>query len=137
MNFEEFLDKIFSNGILYEEEGAEYDHCYYPPKKVKAGRPILMVKWETGGMSGGNCWDNSDPRPYKTNEKEPDFTILDDILALFCPDMNFLTYKTLVGKVVEYDEYTEHEYYGNSVDYSYKRVDLEQLYKELQGVSLL
>ena len=82
-------------------------------------------------MSGGNCWDNSVPQAYTSNDKPEDLGILDAILEKVCPDINFLKYKKLYDTLTKYDTRTESQYYGNSSDFANKTIYIKELYQYL------
>lgn len=98
----------------------------------------LYVEWASGGLSGGSCWDEGEPRHYARDPSpEEELDDLDDILAVICPNLTFLQYKRLSSKVVKHDSRTENEYYGNSTIYSYKHVKLQDLYGTLIEMKLI
>lgn len=94
-------------------------------------KPRLYVEWSTGGISGGSCWDTSNPEPYTSNDPPKDLGILDAILENMCPTISFLQYKVLYNTLVKYDTYSVGEYYGNSTDYANKQIDLRALFDYL------
>jgi hypothetical protein len=96
----------------------------------------LYNEWCSGGISGGNCWGD-DGHYAAEGESEPEFTDLDNILNEICPNITYLQYKKLISKVIKEDSYTQHEYYGNSSNYSYKTVLLKDLYDALKELDLL
>ena len=87
----------------------------------------LYIKWETGGYSGGSCWDDSDPQPYQNNSPEPNFTALVKVLEYFTPEISFLKGMQFTN-MVKNSTYTDHEYYGNSTDYAVKYVEISTMY---------
>lgn len=106
--------------------------------KTKDKEPILVQYWSTGGVSGGSCWDSSDPQPYTSNEGPPlAFESLDKLLMAVCPTISFLQYRVLSGKVIESGEETEYEYYGNCTCYAYQLVRVKRLYEELVAMGLI
>ena len=90
----------------------------------------IYIEWSTGGMQGGNCWNDDEARPYASSESEPEFKDLDDVLTAVCPDIKFLQYKT-ISSLIKHDSRTEQEYYGNCTDYSSKSINLDELYDQL------
>jgi hypothetical protein len=90
---------------------------------------VVYQRYETGGMGGGSCWDDSDPSPYSTDER-PNFDVLDAVLKKIAPDVSYLKYKEIEKRIVSKNE-TEYEYYGNSTDWEVKFIVLEDLYKLL------
>lgn len=99
----------------------------------------LYIKWMTGGMGGGSCWDDgSQPTHHYSidGEPEPDFDDLDTLLLKLCPDITFLQYKKLINGLVKQSSYTEDEYYGNSTTYGVKTISLSELVAKLQEMGL-
>ena len=115
MNRKDF-DKIVAEAVEEHTWGGDTDQ--------------LEIKWETGGMSGGNCWDDSNPQSYTASEVEPEFVVLDVILEKVCPAMTYLQYKAL-EREIDTDSYTEHEYYGNNTNYGRRRLSVNDLWKFL------
>ena len=102
--------------------------------KVKKG---LYVEWSTGGVSGGNCWNEGGHRSYSSNEEPEELTALDEILNHFCPQITFLQFRLLSNKLVKFSSRTESEYYGNSTNYSSKYILLEELYEYMNKNNFL
>jgi hypothetical protein len=131
MEYKEFINKIKAaeidiNPQVYRSDIAEKLFIKGDYKKPRTD--FICQYWEVGGVSGGSCWETSDPQPYHTNEDRPKtFNELDAILELIYPQIGFLQYKHIESMVV-YDEATEYEYYGNRTDYEYRWLDLKLLY---------
>jgi hypothetical protein len=89
---------------------------------------IIEISWETGGVSGGSCWDDSDPQPYTASNIEPEFDSLRGILEKICPEISYLKYKKLMSECLETSTYTYNEWYGNCTNYAIKRIKLKKLY---------
>lgn len=97
---------------------------------VYTSKPHLEVRWKTGGLSGGSCWDTGDEDTrYYSEEGDPEveFDELDEILERVCPDISYLKFRKL-EKLIEHDSATENEYYGNYSIYSIKRLVVEKLW---------
>mgnify|MGYP006935470136 CR=1 FL=1 len=137
MKYEEFLEKIkeIVGEYSYRDGGGlkltKYEGRGYAAKEYDC--PHLFVQWETGGVSGGSCWDSSNPQPYTTSNPEGELQCLDKILEYFVPNLSFLQYRILYNSLVERESRTEYEYYGNSTDYSYKEVDIKKLFDYMVG----
>ena len=99
----------------------------YIPVHIKT--PVIYQRYETGGVSGGSCWEDSDPQPYSVDERPP-FKVLDLVLRKICPDISYLKYREIEGLIHTNSE-SEYEYYGNSTDWEVKYIILEDLYKLL------
>lgn len=139
MTYEKFLEKILDAGIEWKTPLLNAHYRYYRPKdwKPEYGPDQLYVEWETGGVSGGSCWEDSDPRPYTIRDvREPEFKDLDKTILLFWPTIGFIQYKDLVNELVKYGDYSEHEYYGNCTNYSTKTVALKDLHAYLTNAGV-
>jgi hypothetical protein len=141
MNYNEFTLKCIELAPYELQEMLLVDQgCYgekwctksrwhrYNKKDIKDEKFVLRVEWSTGGVSGGSCWDSSDPHPYTSNEPPAELTELDAILENFHPNVSFIQYKNLLNTLVEHGTRHENEYYGNSTDYRWKKIELEKLY---------
>ena len=91
---------------------------------------LLTLIVETGGVQGGSCWDNSDPRPYSTDVNADDNKVLDLYLNEFYPNTTFLKYETIP---VKFENYTESEYYGNCTHFEKYTIDLNELDQHIDG----
>lgn len=98
---------------------------------------FLYVSWEIGGMSGGSCWDDSDPQPFHTGVEALELTIFDKILEQFYPDIKYLEYKQMVKAIGHGGEWTQFEYYGNNIVYGYNSICIEELYNYMKEKSWL
>ena len=137
ISYEEFLIECQSICSSFEGQGElemyHYDrnHGWRHSDVNKIEKPRLYVQWSTGGVSGGSCWDSSDPQPYTNNEPAPELGVLDKVLEHFHSQLSFLQYRDLTARLLKSDGYSVGEYYGNSTDYQYKEVDLRELYNYL------
>lgn len=102
-----------------------YNEPYKIPTNVKG--LVLYQRYISGGMTGGNCWDE---RSYRFDNDEPEFTILNDVLAVIKPDITFKEREKL-SYLIQDDGYTDIDYYGNYDDYEIRYLVLEELYKKL------
>jgi hypothetical protein len=99
------------------------------PNEIK--EPVIYMRWETGGVSGGSCWESSNPQPYSNRESKPKFTVLDLVLKKIKPDLTYLEFRE-VEELVKSSEYTDWEYYGNHTNYEVDFIILSDLYKILR-----
>lgn len=116
-------DKCYPQGVFVQPN-------YVP---IKYNEPVIYMRWSPGGVSGGSCWDSSDPRRYDNDDKEPNFMALDEVLKIVAPNITYLQYKDL-EKLIHSNSETEYEYYGNSEDWEVKYLvlsDLEKFLKEI------
>lgn len=79
--------------------------------------------WDSIGFRGGDCWGN-EAESYSNDE--PDFEVLDLVLAELRPNITYLDYKK-VNKLIREDTDSEWEYYGNSTTYEVKFIILNDL----------
>lgn len=140
MRYEDFLLECFELAPtqlkevgIYNDNHRSWGRGEWEPvhdwnrSKCKTTKFILQVQWETGGWSGGNCWGGS-AEPYSSREEPAELTELDNILEKFKPDLSYIQYRNLTNSLMETNSRTQHEYYGNCTDYSYKQIDLQKLY---------
>ena len=109
----------YDQGVFKEPYGVdkEKDYCVY-------------AKWSSGGYTGGNCWDDTEPY-YYPGDAEPKFEALDLVLKELFPNISYLQYKE-VENLIKTDSETNYEYYGNSTDYSFKWIVLKDLENLIQ-----
>lgn len=132
LTLQEFLDKAQSLFDAFNKKWHNDDNysCDYQHRLYEGE---LSVRWETGGVSGGSCWDSSDPEPYSRNLRPMEISTLDDLLSEIKPDINFLEYKKLKAALeIPFDK-TDYEYYGNKTDYSGTKINLTDLYNYMKG----
>lgn len=116
----EQIEKI-NNECPYEQ--GIFVEPYGIPVHIK--KPVVYMRYETGGVSGGSCWDSSNPQPYSVSEK-PKFKVLDLVLKELKPDLTYLQFRE-IEDLVHTNEETQHEYYGNSTDYKVEYIILSEL----------
>ena len=87
----------------------------------------IDVRWCTGGLSGGDCWGSSADYA-REGENEPNFDQLDSIIKEYFPDVGYFKFKEFLKDNVEYSNYSENEYYGNSSNYTVKSIDLIKVF---------
>lgn len=100
---------------------------------------LIGIKWSTGGVSGGSCWDegNRDPHYPTSGEPQPNFNSLDLILEVVCPKITYLEHKKLLRNVMITKNYCDNDYYGNYTNYSQIYVEVDNLHKYLVENDLL
>jgi hypothetical protein len=133
LSLEEFKERV--DAVLVEKDMTEQrwdrplpsGRSYFSRDKAETPFDGLLVQWETGGVSGGSCWESSNPQPYTRDDPAPDLTALEAVLEDVCPSLTYLAFRRLERMVVE-GEYTEREYYGNCTNYRYRGVELGKVY---------
>ena len=94
---------------------------------------MIYSRYETGGMSGGNCWREGEARPFSCEPPKEQMKVLDIILEKLCPKLTYLQYKKL-QELVHDSEKTEWEYYGNCKDWKIQYIlvsDFEKFLEQL------
>ncbi len=134
--YNQFLEKLIDIGVDFEEPVLnEKDRYRKYPFIPNYGPAQIQCRWVIGGRDGGNCWND---HSYSLGAKpEPNFDALDTLLVKLCPDLLFIDYKELYGKLVQVDENEEHEYYGNHTIYKTKTVRCRELFDYLVEKGLI
>jgi hypothetical protein len=97
----------------------------------------IQIKIETGGVSGGSCWDDSDPQDYSNNVSISDITIFDSIFEVLILNITHLQSRKvlkLLESKIDFKYKSDYEYYGNSTDYKIWNIPLETLYETINEV---
>lgn len=97
---------------------------YGVPVHIK--KYVVYMRWETGGVSGGSCWESSNPQRYEREGGKPEFKVLDLVLNELLPTITYLQYKQ-ISDLIHTNSETEYEYYGNSTDFSVEYIVLSEL----------
>ena len=92
---------------------------------------FIWVQFETGGTSGGSCWDDSDPQDYHCDGEMPEFIGFYKLLELTVPTLGFLQVKLMEHDLIHSFDYTNYEYYGNCTNYDIKYAKLSDIYNWL------
>jgi hypothetical protein len=138
--FEDFLVtlKLPQLATLYTHingyEGVRKHLSYWENQRKNEYIPTdaLFAEWYTGGMSGGNCWDDTEPSYRAAYDVKPEeLTDLDQILQKIRPQTSFLEYRTLTNKLVKHGTRSESEYYGNTSEYAHTYIIIKDLYNYL------
>jgi len=115
--------KIGDNYIPYSIGG-------HLPKDYDENGSYIIEYYISGGISGGSCWESSDPTPYTTNDTwETD--ILKDIILNCAPDIKLSEYWQL-EKQFTVGDVEETEWYGNRTYYKIRFVKTEIIYNMLK-----
>lgn len=82
---------------------------------------IYGLRVQTGGVSGGSCWEDSDPQEFSYGNSADVSLILDKIVSEICliidPNMSLKNYISIKDDIFIIDNYSIGEYYGNRTDY--------------------
>ena len=117
------INELAPNEWETNEQGV-FMQPYGVPIHIK--EHVVYMRWKTGGVSGGSCWDNSNPQRYEQEGGEPNFKVLDLVLNELLPTISYLQYKE-ISKLIHTNHETEYEYYGNSTDFEVKYIILSEL----------
>lgn len=110
----------YNQGVFVEPYGI--------PTSIK--EPVIYCRYETGGYSGGSCWDDSNPQPYTEDVPKDKMKVLEIVLMELCPNISYLQYKQ-IEQLIDYNGYSEDEYYGNSIDWKIEFIKTSKLYELL------
>ena len=124
------INKLAPNEWQENEQGI-FKQPYGIPVHVK--EPVIYCRYETGGYSGGSCWDDSDPRPYSKDTPKDKMKVLDLVLKEIKPDITFLQFRE-IEKLIKTNSETEYEYYGNCTDFEIEYIILSELYAYIEGL---
>ncbi len=140
MTYEKFIEKVKSCPVSWITEDRYHNsESRYSKNKKKYDDKIpfaIHSYGETGGVSGGSCWDSSDPQSYSNPHGcQESINEINKCLALIltevCPNISFLTYSIIYNELIESKETSNYEYYGNSTDYINHYIILKNLYDRL------
>lgn len=123
---QEQIEKINSDAPMewQENEQGIFSEPNGIPDNVKG--LVVYMRWMTGGIGGGSCWDDSDPQPFISDNENPSFIVLDLVLKELCPKISYLDFRK-IDDLIKCDENTEWEYYGNCSEFSIKYIVLSEL----------
>lgn len=134
MTIQEFIDSLKELNICFynrEEKKGRYE-IYFDFDSIRNEEltedSFIYARHLIGGVSGGSCWETSNPQPFYNDEPDPELSKeLDIILENICPNVSYLCYKDISKKITSDDE-TEQEYYGNCADYRIHYLRIKDLF---------
>lgn len=109
------------NAACPSDQGV-FSEPYGIPVDVKD--PVIYMRWEAGGWTGGSYLDGE--RYRKTPDNKPKFRVLDMVLKRLKPDISFLEYREIEDLIHTNDE-EDRDYYGNSSEYKIEYIILSEL----------
>jgi len=124
------INKLAPNEWQTNEQGI-FTQPYGVPVLIK--EPVIYCRYESGGVSGGSCWDESDPQPYERDAPKDKMRVLDLVLKEISPDISFLQFRE-IEKLVHTNSETEYEYYGNCTEFEIEYIVLSELYDFLENL---
>ena len=136
MIYDDFLEIVKKHTMICPESCFD-SYCDKDPTNI-----CFFEKEDVGGVSGGSCWESSDPEPYTRQEgyeeaKRCFEEKFDEILMDLCPNISFLQYKNIYNKCVKSTTTTSYEYYGNSTVYYILYCTVKNLYDILMDMNLI
>lgn len=108
-----------------------FSEPYGIPNSVK--ELVVYCRYETGGYSGGSCWEEDTER-YSVEEPKDAMKVLEILLEKIAPKITYLQFRKIEAMVQDSDE-TKWEYYGNSTDYRIQYIVLAELEKFLNEIN--
>ena len=89
---------------------------------------VYDQSFETGGVSGGSCWEDSNPSGYSTDlEYSYRNGRLYKLLVEYYPNISFINFNEIISTCVKHERKSENEYYGNCTDYAIYKIDVYAL----------
>lgn len=135
----DFENAVFSlteeyNGIYSKSFGEICNNGKTFSKNIASLEDSLWHGYMSSGMSGGNCWGGTATSFYNDNvlSEMPHFVPL---FKKICPNITFLEFKE-INNMVKEDSFTESEYYGNEITYTYFYLKIYTLYKKLKDLGI-
>jgi len=126
LSYEEFIETIKSLRISSELKGYGYDYTR---------KNTIGAIWQSGGRGGGSCWGSASDIPLE-GQRESDFSDLELIIKHITPNLSYLQFIKL-REFIKYDSFTINEYYGNYTIYSFKYIELLDLYNWFVKMKLI
>ena len=114
---------------------APFGQGIYIYPRINESEYVIYSKYETGGYSGGSCWNDDSPEPYYVDER-PNFDILEILLNELLPKNRISSYKEMFEKLIKTHDFTDYEYYGNSTDYNLEYIPLSTVLIGLKNIKL-
>lgn len=91
---------------------------------------VVYGSYESGGVSGGNCWNDAKPEPYFNEPPRDRMMVLDLIMEELCPNITLLQYRK-IEKMINTLSNSRREYYGNYTNNEIEYLELSKIYKVL------
>ena len=124
----EIIEQI--NSKCPDEQGIFFQPSMIP---VDVKEHVVYTRYETGGVSGGSCWGNEDQEAYSKIPPKDRFKVLDLVLEQLKPKITYLQYKE-IENMIQTNEDTDREYYGNSTDSKVEYIILSELEIYLESI---
>lgn len=125
------INKLAPNDWQINEQGI-FTQPNGIPVHIKT--PVIYMRWRTGGVSGGSCWESSNPQHYTCSGDKPKFEVLDLVLKEIAPNISYLQFRE-IEKLIHTNSETEYEYYGNCTEFDIEYIILSDLIRMLHSFS--
>lgn len=133
MNIEEIVEFIIENNTDIFKDCQRRQYSSYPYAQEENAN-ALMIKYSPGGVSGGSCWDSSDPQPYDNDLEEIHRAGITGSIKNYLDreiDFDYPRYNYLVDSALDSNQpigsYIQHEYYGNCEYFAVVAINIESL----------
>src|SRR3569832_1690685 len=131
MTYKNWIDENYNNlPRLYRRfEGYGYLTPIYNKNEAMEHVDDLYVHltWSMGG-SMRDCWGDT----YDVSgEIKPEFTDLDECVALLEPNISYMQYRLKILPLIENDTSNDCGYYGGSVTHGHQQVNLRKLWETI------
>jgi hypothetical protein len=142
MKFETFNNKILEYlkenlNSINERMQVTPDYSYRNNRPFSYDENEIEVRWTTGGAEGGSCWDDTpQAKPFTVEAQEPDFWI-DLFIELMCPGISYLTYKRIKPEIINSENVSFYEYYGNCTFVRITKLNFRHFYNVLSRENLI
>lgn len=104
---------------------------YGIPVNIK--EPVIYCRYEVSGYEGGGYQDDAIAQFYTLPIPKDRMKVLDIVLKTYFPSISYLDYKEL-EELIQINEQTKGEYYGNSTDYKIEYILLSDFYKQIDKI---
>lgn len=132
MNYDQFIAELKKSDEFYIEEPQKGKREYWQTDYSWRTAHTIEQDWRTGGVSGGNCWNDgghysldSDPTPTTW----PEF---DKLIERYWPTITFMEYRRIMQPLIKQHTLRQSEYYGNYTNYAHNVINLKEFFTVLK-----
>lgn len=133
MEIKEIVELIIENNKnIFEDFNHRKYSCYAYAWEENAN--ALMIKYSPGGISGGSCWDSSNPEPYKNDVEQMHRAGLSGNIKNYIDrifDFDYPYYNYLIDSALDSNQpigsYTQYEYYGNCEHFAVVAINIKEI----------
>lgn len=136
MTYEYFLDELKNKKIQFSRKSTRSYNLFENVSDDALNEDsCISCRWVTGGLTGGSCWGTE--RYPRQADEEPEFESLNEVLSIVCPNITYLQAQKVLSLIEKASYTSDGDYYGNSIEYSIKYINLKNLYDKLFEIGLL